>query len=139
VTHFENQLEVNEAISDDDGIVNAKRNIAIAQSMYKGGSNEEVLKANQEMYESRAAEYGEGNKFTILVGSTYAINLAKASREDEARELSLSSLYKANGGDEARELLTSLLATSKQVLGPYHCTTTKEVNIYPPPLWKNVN
>jgi hypothetical protein len=26
VTHFENQLEVNEAIGDDDGIATAKRN-----------------------------------------------------------------------------------------------------------------
>ena len=32
-------------------------------------------------------------------------------------------LHDANRGEEGRELLTKLLATSKQVLGPYHGTT----------------
>jgi hypothetical protein len=32
-------------------------------------------------------KYGEGNKHTIKVGRIYAINLQKANRGDDAREL----------------------------------------------------
>lgn len=52
---------------------------------------------------------GEGNEFTILAGTFYAVEIQKA-----------------NHGDEARALLTKLLATSKQFLGHQH-NTTKEV------------
>ena len=47
MTHFENQLEVNEAIGDDDGITTAKRNIALARSKYEGDNTVELLNANQ--------------------------------------------------------------------------------------------
>jgi hypothetical protein len=47
VVHFENQLRMNEAIGNDEGAASAKGNIAIARSMYEGGSNEEVLKKSQ--------------------------------------------------------------------------------------------
>jgi len=110
VANFENQLEVSKAIGDDQGIAATKFNIADAKSKYDvGNSNEELLKASQEMYELRIAKLGEGHEDTIIAGKKYAI-----------------ALQKANRGDEARELLTKLLSTSKQVLGPHH-NTTKEV------------
>jgi hypothetical protein len=109
VTHFENQLEVNKAIGNDQGIANAKANIAYARSKYEGGNNEEVLKAKKEVYELRIAELGEEHEYTIDAGKNYAINLRKANRETEANEL-----------------LTKLIATSKQVFGSDH-KTTKEV------------
>jgi hypothetical protein len=110
VTHFENQLEVSKSIGDAEGIASAKADIAHAKSLYESGNNnEEVLKASQEVYKLRIAEYGEGNEYTIRAGNNYAIDLRKANR-----------------GDEARELLTKLLATSTQVLGSHH-NITKEV------------
>jgi hypothetical protein len=109
VTHFEKQLEVFEAIGDVKGIATAKSNIAIAKSKYEGGNNEEVLKASQELYKMRVTKYGDEDEYTIRAGKHYAINLRKANR-----------------GDEARELLTKLLATSKQVFGSDH-NTTKDI------------
>jgi hypothetical protein len=110
VAHFENQLEVNHAIGNDQGIATAKINIAVAKSMYEGGNNnEELVKASRELYEMRIAELGEGNEDTICAGRNYAIHQRNANR-----------------GDEAKELLMKLLATSKQVLGSDH-KTTKEV------------
>jgi hypothetical protein len=66
------------------------------------------LKASQELYELRIAAFGEEHEHTIDAGIDYAINLRKANRREEAREL-----------------LTKLLAMSKQVLGPHHNTTKK--------------
>ena len=110
VANFENQLEINKAIGDDHGIAATKVNIADAKSKYDvGNSNEELLKASQEMYKLRIANLGEGHEDTIHGGEKYA-----------------DALQKANRGDEARELLTKLLSTSKQVLGPHH-NTTKEL------------
>jgi hypothetical protein len=106
VAHFEKSLQVFEAIGDVEGIATAKASIAIAKSKYEGGSNEEVLKASQEVYELRVAKLGEGNEYTIIAGKIYAIELQRANRLEEAREL-----------------LTKLLATSKQVLGTNHKTT----------------
>jgi hypothetical protein len=110
VAHFEKALKVRKAIGDAEGVANAKRNIALARSKYEGCNNdEEVLKANQELYELRVAKLGEEHENTIIAGKSYAINLHKANREEEARNLSMK-----------------LLAMSKQVLGPHH-NTTKEV------------
>ena len=110
VAHFENQLEMNEAIGHDQAIATAKANIAYARSKYDSGNNdEELMKASRELYELRIAELGEEHEDTIRAGRNYAINL-----------------HKANRGDEARELLTKLFATSKRVLGPHHIST-KEV------------
>jgi hypothetical protein len=110
VAHLENQLEVNESIGDAEGAANAKANIAYVKSKYEGGrNNEELLRASQELYEMGVAEFGEETQYTISAGKNYAINLRKANR-----------------GDDARELLTKLLATSMQVLGPHH-NVTKEV------------
>jgi hypothetical protein len=109
VAHFENQLEVNEAIGSDEGIFNAKSNIAIAKSKNEGGSNEGVMKANKEFYEMCVAEYGEEHEYTILTGKNYAVDLQNA-----------------NNGEEAGELLIKLLATSKLVLGSHH-NTTKDI------------
>jgi hypothetical protein len=107
VAHFENQLEVNEAIGFVGGIATAKSNIAAAKSKYeRGNNNEELLKTNKELYEMRVAELGEEHEYTILAGRSYAIALRNAKR-----------------GEEARGLLTKLLVTSKQVLGPHHNTT----------------
>jgi hypothetical protein len=107
---FRTSLEVSNGICDDQGIATAKSNIAIAKSKYEGGNDKEgMLRAFQELYELRVAEYGEGHEDTILAGKTYA-----------------GDLHTANRGDEAMELLTKILATSKQVLGPHH-STTKEV------------
>jgi hypothetical protein len=107
VVHFEKYLKVCKAIGFIDGIATAKGNIAIAKSKYEGGiSNEEVLKVSQEVYELRVAKYGEEHENTIHAGITYA-----------------GELQKANRWDEARELLAKLLATSKQILGSHHNTT----------------
>jgi hypothetical protein len=107
VAHFEDELQVYEAIGDDEGIATAKSNIADAKSIYEdGNNNEELMKAHQELYELRIAEDGEENEYTIDAGKKYA-----------------EILQKANRGDEARELLTKLIATSKQVLGPDHNIT----------------
>jgi hypothetical protein len=106
VTHFEDELEVYRAIGDDEGIVNAKANIAIAKSIYEDDNSEELLETSQELYELRIAELGEVSEYTILAGKNYAFHL-----------------HIANRGDEAWELLMKLLATSKQVLGPHHKTT----------------
>jgi tetratricopeptide (TPR) repeat protein len=106
VAHFQKVLEVFEAIGDADGIATAKQNIAHAKSKYDGGNTEEVLKASQELYELRIAKFGEEDYYTIEVGRNYAIDLQKANR-----------------WEEARELLTKLLATSKQVFGSDHNIT----------------
>jgi hypothetical protein len=110
VARFEKYLEVNEAIGYVEGITTAKANIAFAKSMYGGGNNdEELLRANQELYELRVAEFGEEHEYTIEVGRKLAIGL-----------------HNANHGDDERELLMKLLATSKQVLGSDH-NTTKDI------------
>ena len=108
VAYFKKYLAVNEAIGDVEGIAIAKRNIAIAKSKYESGSNE-VLKANQDLYKLRVAKFGERHEFTIDAGKIYAIDLHKANRREEAREL-----------------LMKLLATSKQVFGSDN-KITKEV------------
>jgi hypothetical protein len=75
--------------------------IAYARSMYESGNNnEELLRASQELYELRIAKFGGESEYTIHAGRIHAIDLRKANR-----------------GDEARELLTKLFATSKRVLG----------------------
>jgi hypothetical protein len=110
VVHFRKCLKVSKAIGDAEGITVAKGNIAIAKSKYEGGNNnEEVLKANKELYELHLAELGEGHEDTIIAGKNYA-----------------AILQKSNRGDEARELLTKLLATSKQVFGSDH-NITKDI------------
>jgi hypothetical protein len=109
--HFENQLRANEAIGNAEGIATAKSNIAAAKFDYKGYNNEEMLKANQEMYESRVAEHGEKDGYTIRAGKILAM-----------------SLQDQNRWGEARELLSKLSATSKQVYGAHH-NTTKEIEL----------
>jgi hypothetical protein len=110
VVHFEKSLQVFEAISDDQGIATAKRNIAIAKSKYEGGNNnEELLQTSQELYELRVAKLGEEHEHTIIAGK----NLARRLRI-------------ANRWEEARVLLMKLLATSKQVFGSDH-NITKQV------------
>jgi hypothetical protein len=113
VVHFENQLRVNKAIGDDDGIATAKSNIAFVKSKYEGGNNEEVLKATHDVYKLRAAEHGEGSEVAIDAGKVYAMKLQDAHR-----------------GGEAAELLTKLLATSKRVLGPNHSTTKQVESVF---------
>jgi hypothetical protein len=107
VAYFNKDLKVSEAIDDAEGVATAKSNIAAAKSKYEGGrNNEEKLKASQEMYELRVAKHGEENEYTIHAGKIYAIDLRKANRETEAREL-----------------LKKLLVSSKQVFGPDHDIT----------------
>jgi hypothetical protein len=109
--HFDNQLKVSIELGYANDIAHARRNIACAKFNYEGYNNEEMLKANQEMYESRVAERGEKNDYTIRAGKILAM-----------------SLQDQNRGGEARELLTKLLATSKQVYGAHH-NTTKEIEL----------
>jgi hypothetical protein len=110
VVHFEKSMKVFEAIGENEGIAIAKKNIALAKSMYEdGNNNEELLKTSQELYELRVAEYGEGHEVTIRAGNNFAIDLRKANR-----------------WGEARDLLTKLNATSKQVLGHHH-NITKDI------------
>ena len=110
MVHFENSLQVFKAIGNARGVATTKQNIALAKSKYEyGRHDEELLRASQNVYELRIAEIGEGHEYTIHAGRNYAINLRKANRKTEAREL-----------------LTKLLATSKQVFGPHH-KTTKDV------------
>ena len=107
VAHFKKYLAVNKAIGNDEGIAIAKANIAYAKSKYEvGNNNEEVLKASQELYEMRIAEYGEESEYTIDAGIIYALRLQTA-----------------NCREEAGELLMKLLATSKQVFGSDHIIT----------------
>jgi hypothetical protein len=107
VIHFEKLLEVNKTIGFADGIAIAKRNIAIAKSKYvDGNNNEELIKASREVYELRAAKFGEEHEYTIDAGKIYALRLQTA-----------------NCREEARELLMKLLATSKQVFGSDHNIT----------------
>jgi hypothetical protein len=78
VVHFENQLRVNEANANYEGIATAKSNIAKAKSKYEGDSIiEELLKASQELYEFRIAENGEDHEYTIRAGNDYAIALGR--------------------------------------------------------------
>jgi hypothetical protein len=110
--HFENQLEVYEAIDDVEGVAIARSNIALAKSKYEGeNNNEEVMKISQELYKMRVAENGEEDAVTIHAGRNYAIHLKNANRREEARDL-----------------LTKLLATSKQVLGSHH-NITKDIRL----------
>ena len=108
--YFERMLEVCEKNGHDEGIATAKVHMAFAKSKYEGTGNlKEMVKASQEMYKLRIAELGNVHEHTIRAGVIYAINLRRANR-----------------GDEARELLTKLLATSKQLYGSEH-NITKEV------------
>ena len=111
LTHFEKYLKVCKTIGHDEGIATAEANLAIAKSKYEGGNIEELLKTYQELYELRVATHGDNDEHTIMAGKFYAINLQKADRREEAREL-----------------LTKLLATSKQVLGTNH-KITKDVEL----------
>ena len=109
---FVKNLKVCEAVGDVVGIATAKANIAVAKSKYESGNNiEELLRTSKELYKVRVAELGEKHLFTIRAGKNFAIDLLKANR-----------------GEEARDLLTKLLVTSKQELGPHHCTT-KDVEL----------
>ena len=56
VVHFGNELQVNEAIGDDEDIAATKGNIAIAKFIYEGGNIEELLKNSKELYDLRIAE-----------------------------------------------------------------------------------
>ena len=78
VVHFENQLRVNEAISNFEGIATAKGNIVYAKSMYEGSNNdEEVLN-----------EYGEKNELiAIVAGKVYVMKFQDAHLGGEATEL----------------------------------------------------
>jgi len=58
-THFENCVKVGKAIGDNDCIAIAKCNIALAKSKYEGNNNEELLKANEELYELRVSKFGD--------------------------------------------------------------------------------
>ena len=87
VAHLETSLQVFKAIGDVDGVATAKANIALARSLYENGNTEEVLKASQELYELRVAEWGEEHEYTIKSGKNYAVNLQKANRGEEARDL----------------------------------------------------
>jgi hypothetical protein len=110
--YFKKSIKVCEAISEDQGIVVAKTNIADAKSKYESGNNEELTKAYQELYELFVAEHGDEHYDTIDMGKTYAVQLQKANR-----------------GGEARELLMKLLATSKQVFGSDHNITKSVVSM----------
>ena len=111
VAHFQKSLEMYAYIGYAEGIAVAKSNIAYAKSKYESGNNnnEELVKASQELYELRIADDGEEHEYTIKSGKIYAIDLQKANRREEAKEL-----------------LMKLLATSKQVFGSDH-KITKEV------------
>jgi hypothetical protein len=57
LVNFEKDLK-----GDDEGAATAKRNIALARSMFENGNNhEELLKATKELYELRVSKLGEGN------------------------------------------------------------------------------
>ena len=112
LTHFKRDLEVSEAIGNHIGIADAISNVAHANAMHEGGNGEELLKASQNVYELFLTKCGEENERTLRAGCNYAINLQKANR-----------------GAEARELFTKLLTTSKQVLVTHH-NITKRIEFY---------
>lgn len=78
--HFENQLKVSIELDYADDIAHARRNIACAKFNYEGGNSEVMLKANQEVYESRVAEHGEKNDYTIRAGNFFAMSLQNVNR-----------------------------------------------------------
>jgi hypothetical protein len=43
-----------------------------SQKYEHGKNNEELLKANQELYKICVSEHGEGNKYAIRAGRSYA-------------------------------------------------------------------
>jgi protein involved in polysaccharide export with SLBB domain len=85
VIHFENQLRVNEAISDAGGIAPSKKHIAVAKTQFERGNIEEILKVSQDVYKLFVAQYGEESESAIH--AVYAVNLQKANRGEEARDL----------------------------------------------------
>jgi hypothetical protein len=81
VVHFENQIEVYEAIGHAEGVATAKANVAIAKAMYEDdNNNEEVLVTRRELYEMNVAKYGEEHAFPIDSGVKYASALQRANR-----------------------------------------------------------
>jgi hypothetical protein len=73
-----------------EGVATAKIHIAIAKSKFESGNNnEELLKANQELYEFCVADHCQEVYLTIRAGIDYAMNLQDANR----------------GGGDARDLL----------------------------------
>lgn len=53
LAHFEKCLEMNKAIGYDEGIVNARSNLAAAKKHFEGFNVEEMLKAFKNLYELR--------------------------------------------------------------------------------------
>ena len=73
-------MQVHEAIGDDEGIANAKSNIAIAKSKYEVGGDQEALKASQELYNLHVAKLVEEKGSTIHAGTAYALHLQTSNR-----------------------------------------------------------
>jgi hypothetical protein len=80
VTHFEMQLELEQAIGDVEGTADARFSIALARSKYEGSNaknNEALLKVSHDVYTLYAAELGEedaatskSNQYHIVNGTT---------------------------------------------------------------------
>jgi hypothetical protein len=65
--YFESSLQLFEAISHENGIANAKRNIASARSKFESGnSNEEVLNASRDLYKLRILNWGMRMKTRLM-------------------------------------------------------------------------
>lgn len=83
VTHFEMQLELEQAIGDVEGTADARFSIALARSKYEGSNaknNEALLKVSHDVYTLYAAELGEedaatskSNQYHIVNGTTRTI------------------------------------------------------------------
>lgn len=72
VTHFENQLAMNKAIGNVEGVATTNNTIAVVKSKFKGGrNNKELLKASQDLYELCVAEYSEEHESTICAGNCW--------------------------------------------------------------------
>lgn len=81
MTHFENKLEVYEAINNIEGIATGRSNIAIATLRIEGGNitEEMVLKDSRDLYELLISEYGEEIENTIDMGRILAGELQDAN------------------------------------------------------------
>ena len=143
VTHFEMQLELEQAIGDVEGTADARFSIALARSKYEGSNaknNEALLKVSHDVYTLYAAELGEedaatskSNQYHIVNGTTRTITSSLSLIVIFSLTLPFSivnaggnyaiSLANAKRGVEAETLLTDLVAMSTRNHGSHHRIT----------------
>ena len=102
---------------DDEGVLTAENNIALAKSEYEGNkaNEEQKLEKSRALYELSLKQYGQENSYTIRNGIDLAIDLSRAKI--------VGCIPDAKRIIEAERLLTKVAAISKRVHGPDHNVT----------------